>query len=215
MSNRIYLNPLPVRLWHWTNAAGFLLLIASGLQLRYAGAISLISFQAAVTLHNVVGWALIANFFVWLGYHLFTDKIRVYQPELSPIRYYRASFAQMQYYGWGIFRGAANPHEPEPLRKFNALQSMMYQLVMMLLVPLQFATGVLLWDVQRFAGAVAALGGVRIVDTVHVLLFIFFSAFLVVHVYLCTLGPTTWSHFKEMWTGWEEPGHEPEHKPGA
>ena len=34
---RLYVNPLPVRIWHWTNAIGFVLLILTGLQIRYVG----------------------------------------------------------------------------------------------------------------------------------------------------------------------------------
>ena len=33
--SKLYINPLPVRIWHWTNALGFVLLIATGLQIRY------------------------------------------------------------------------------------------------------------------------------------------------------------------------------------
>jgi len=78
------------------------------------------------------------------------------------------------------------------------------QIIMLLVVPLQFLSGLLLWDVQRFSGAVAAFGGVRTVDTIHVLFFIFFTAFLPVHAYLATLGPTPGAHFKAMFTGYEE-----------
>ena len=31
---KVYLHPLPVRIWHWLNALGFLLLIITGFQLR-------------------------------------------------------------------------------------------------------------------------------------------------------------------------------------
>ena len=54
--------------------------------------------------------------------------------------------------------------------KFNPMQSMLYQVVMFLLVPLIFVTEVLLWDVKGFNGMVESFGGVRVVDTVHVLL---------------------------------------------
>jgi len=74
----------------------------------------------------------------------------------------------------------------------------------MILVPLQFGSGVLLWDVARFGSIVEALGGVRVVATVHVLLFIFFFAFIFVHVYLSSLGHTPSAHFKAMITGYEE-----------
>jgi len=201
---KLYVNPLPVRIWHWANAIGFVLLIITGLQIRYVGQMNLLSFKTAVVLHNWIGFVLIANFFVWLGFYLFTDKIKVYHPELSPTKYFKDSFRQMQFYGYGIFRGDPNPHHVSAYRKFNPLQSMMYQIVMMILVPIQFFTGVLLWNVSRFSSTVDALGGLRVVDTVHVLLFIFFCGFILVHVYLSSLGHTPSAHFKAMLTGYEE-----------
>ena len=57
---------------------------------------------------------------------------------------------------------------------------------------------------QRFSSVVSFLGGVRTVDTVHMLLFIFFAAFLPVHIYLATLGHTPLAHFKAMFTGYED-----------
>jgi thiosulfate reductase cytochrome b subunit len=180
------------------------LLIATGVQIRYAGLVELMSFKTAVVAHNWIGFVLIANFFVWLLFYLFTDKIKVYHPDLSPMRYYRATLRQMQFYGYGIFRGEPNPYHVSAYHKFNPLQSMMYQIVMMLLVPIQFFTGVLLWDVGRFSSMVEALGGVRVVDTIHVLLFIFFSGFIIVHIYLGCLGHTPSAHYKAMITGFEE-----------
>ncbi len=201
---KLYIHPLPVRIWHWTNALGFVLLILSGLQIRYLDLFQWVSFNTAVVAHNWIGFVLIANFFIWLGFYLFTDKIKVYHPELSPTKYFKESFRQMQYYGYGIFRGEVNPHHPNAYRKFNPLQSMMYQIIMMMLVPAQFFTGVLLWDVARFSSIVEALGGLRVVDTIHVLLFIVFSGFIIVHVYLASLGHTPSAHFKAMITGYEE-----------
>ncbi len=201
---KLYIHPLPVRIWHWTNALGFVLLIVTGALIRYAGSIQLMSFSTAIQIHNWVGFVLIANFFIWLFYYLFTDKIKVYHPELSPTKYFTASFRQMQYYGYGIFRGEPNPHHVSAYRKFNPLQSMMYQIVMMLLVPIQFFTGVLLWDLARFSKTIELFGGVRVVDTVHVLLFIFFSGFIFMHAYLGSLGHTPSAHYKAMITGYED-----------
>jgi thiosulfate reductase cytochrome b subunit len=201
---KLYIHPLPVRIWHWTNAVGFVLLIATGFQIRYLDLMQLMSFRNAVAIHNWVGFILIANFFVWLGFYLFTDKIKVYHPELNPRKYFSESWKQIQFYGYGIFKGDPNPHHPNEYRKFNPLQSMMYQIIMMLLVPLQFFTGVLLWDIGRFSSTVEALGGLRVVDTVHVLLFIVFTGFIIVHIYLGSLGHTPSAHFKAMVTGYED-----------
>lgn len=201
---KLYINPLPVRIWHWTNAVGFILLIATGVQIRYLDLVQVISFKHAVVAHNWIGFVLIANFFIWLGFYLFTDKIKVYHPELNPTKYFRASFRQLQFYGYGIFRGDPNPHHVSVYRKFNALQSMTYQIIMLLIVPLQFFTGVLLWDVAGFSSLVEMFGGVRVVDTVHVLIFIFFAGFIFIHPYLASLSQTPWAHFKAMITGYEE-----------
>ena len=201
---KLYVHPLPVRIWHWLNALGFLLLILTGVQIRYVELVGLMSFRAAVSLHNWIGLVLIGNFFVWLLFYLLTDKIKVYHPELSPMKHFRASFRQAYYYGYGIFKGEPNPHHVSAYHKFNALQSMAYQIIMLWLVPLQFLTGLLLWDLQRFGGVVDFFGGVRVVDTVHVLLFIFFTAFILVHPYLASLGHSPLGHFKAMITGYED-----------
>ncbi len=97
----------------------------------------------------------------------------------------------------------------DPYDKFNALQRTLYQILMLFLLPLQAITGLLLWDGKRFAGIVQMLGGVRVVDTVHVLIFIFLMFYLLVHPYLTTLGHTPTAHIKAMWTGYEEVDEEP------
>jgi thiosulfate reductase cytochrome b subunit len=207
---KIYVHPLPVRIWHWINALGFIALIVTGIQLRYVDLVGLMSFRTVVHLHNWIGFVLIANFFIWFLYYLFSDKIRVYHPELSPMKHFRGSVRQLQYYGYGIFRGDPNPHHVSAYHKFNPLQSMMYQIIMLLVVPLQFFTGLLLWDLKRFAGAIEFFGGVRVVDTVHVLCFIFFTGFIFVHPYLASLGHTRSAHFKAMITGYEEVEKKPD-----
>jgi len=204
----IYINPLPVRIWHWINAIGFVALIVTGLQIRYVGLIGLMSFETAVDLHNWVGFVVIADYFIWLIFYVFSDKITVYHPELNPEKQFRDSVRQIRYYAFGIFRGAPNPHHANPYHKFNALQRMLYQIIMLLILPIQFVTGILLWDVERFARTVEWLGGIRVVDTVHVLIFIFFVAFLFIHIYLASLGPTPSAHFKAMFTGYEEEDEE-------
>jgi len=212
---RLYIHPLPVRIWHWINAIGFMVMILTGTQIRYAGLLDLFPFGVAVTLHNWVGFVLIGNYFIWLGFYLFSDRIRVYHPELSPTKHFLNSFRQVQYYGYGIFKGQPNPHQVSAYDKFNPMQSMMYQVVMLILVPLVFVTGILLWDVKQFYGAVEMFGGVRVVDTVHVLIYIFFAFFIPFHVYMGSLGHTPSAHYKAMFlTGYEETEDAADHNEG-
>ena len=205
---KLYVHPLPVRIWHWINATSVVALIITGVQIRYVGVIDLMSLKLAVSMHNWIGFILMGNFLVWLFYYLFSDKISVYHPDLNPKRYYRDAIRQARFYGYGIFRGAPNPHHMSPLNKFNPLQRVSYQIIMLIAIPAQIFTGLLLWDVARFSGVVDILGGVRVVDTVHVLIFIFFVFFLFIHVYLATLGHTATAHIKAMFTGYEDSDEE-------
>ena len=212
---RIYLHPLPVRIWHWTNAVGFILMILTGIQIRYVGLVDVVSFRTAVTVHNFVGFVLIANFFVWLVFYLTSDRIRAYHSELNPKKHFIGAIRQIYYYAFGIFRGDPNPFHATPYNKFNPLQSMTYQIIMMLCLPVQIYTGILLWDVKRFQAQVDFFGGVRVIDTVHVLIFIVFVFYIFVHVYLGSLGHTRTTHYKAMLTGYEDIDEAPAGKPHA
>ena len=212
--SKVYVNPLPVRIWHWANALMFIILIVTGVQIRYLDLFSLMSFRTAVVVHNWVAFALIANFFIWLLFYLFSDKNKAYHPEFNIVKLADQSLKQMLYYGWGMFRGEPNPHHIDPYNKFNPLQRMLYQILMLFLLPLQFATGLMLWDVKRFQPWIDMVGGVRVVDTVHVLIFIFFVFYMFFHPYLATLGHTPTAHIKAMITGYEEE-HEEHEAPAA
>jgi len=201
---RIYLHPLPVRIWHWINATGFVLLVLTGIQIRYVGLVDFVPFRTAVVLHAWVGFVIIANFFIWLVFYMFTDKARLYHPELNPVELFRGCLRQTVYYAYGMFKGLPNPFHLSRFRKFNPLQSLTYQIVMLFLVPLQCVTGILLWDITRFSKVVDFLGGVRVVDTVHVLIFIIIVFYIPFHAYLATLGRTPLEHYKAMFTGYEE-----------
>ena len=204
---KMYINPLPVRLWHWANAVLFIILVVTGVQIRYLDLFDFMSFRNAVVVHNWVAFALIGNFFVWLLFYLFSDKNKAYHPEFNILKLADQSLKQMLYYGWGMFRGEPNPHHIDPYNKFNPLQRMLYQILMLFLLPLQFATGLMLWDVKRFQPSIDMVGGVRVVDTVHVLIFIFFVFYMFFHPYLATLGHTPTAHIKAMITGYEDDDH--------
>ena len=202
---KVYLHPLPVRIWHWLNALGFILLIITGLQLRYVDLFSLMTFESAVKLHNWVGFGVIANWFLWLFYYVTSDKITNYHPDLNAASFFERYFRQAEYYSYGIFKGAEKPHKVHPNDKFNPMQKLTYQFLMFITAPAMFITGLMMWDVARFQSWIELAGGIRVVNTVHVLLFILFTFFIFVHAYMGVLGKKASSHYKEMITGYEEP----------
>ena len=198
----LYVHPAPVRVWHWINAVGIVLLVLTGIQIRYVEMVRFFSLEEAVNVHNYIGFVVIANYGLWVAYYFGTGKIKIYFPNLRT--FVPDVIRQALYYGNGIFKGDPNPHHMTPDNKFNAMQKKAYLGLMFLFLPAQMITGLFLWRVKQFSGYIEILGGIKVVDSIHVMLFFFFAIFLVVHSYLATLGHTPLAHFKAMFTGYEE-----------
>ena len=58
---RVYLHPLPLRVWHWANALLVLLLIVTGTLMRISGVPSLGPRHPALWIHRYAGWAMVAS----------------------------------------------------------------------------------------------------------------------------------------------------------
>ena len=199
---KIYLHPLPIRIWHWVNALGFIILILTGANIR--NIINIFSVETAVEIHSWLGFILLANYCIWFFYYILTMNIKIYIPPIHhPIEFAKKALTQAKFYGWGIMVGDQNPHHSTPEHKFNPMQQVSYLMIMALLIPVQIITGLFLWDPKLFS-PIVNLVGIQVFDAVHVFLWIFFSAFIIVHFYLATLGHTTWAHIIAMFTGFEE-----------
>jgi thiosulfate reductase cytochrome b subunit len=72
------------------------------------------------------------------------------------------------------------------------------------LLPLQILTGALMWGAQRWPAATQALGGLPWLGPFHTLVAWSFAAFIILHVYLTTTGPTPTAGIKAMMLGWED-----------
>jgi thiosulfate reductase cytochrome b subunit len=197
----ILIYPLPVRVWHWINASGFVLLILTGFQIRYAEMLNFMTLPNAIAIHNYVGFAVIANFFIWLTYYLGSGNVKIYIPDQRNLA--GRILKQVQYYGHGIFVGKPNPHIVTPENKFNPLQQLAYLIIMFVFLPAQMMSGLFLWQIKKYEEYINLLGGIKLLDTIHVLLFFFFSSYLLIHCYLATLGHSPLARFKAMFTGYE------------
>ena len=202
---RIFLHSIWVRIWHWVNLAAFIILIITGAQIKMGDKLNLFSFETAVNIHSWLGFILIGNYFIWVVYYLVTGNIKIYIPPLhKPIEFAKKALIQAKFYGYGIMVGDDNPHHTTFYNKFNPMQQLSYLMIMVALIPLQLITGLFLWDPNLFGPAVNLIGGIQIVDLIHVFLWIFFSAFMIVHFYLATLGHTPMAHIISMFKGYEE-----------
>jgi len=199
---RIYLHPLPLRIWHWLNALMVILLLITGIQVRIPGISALRGNDPALLVHRYVGWAMTASFVFWLVYSLMTDHLRRHYGIRG--RDLKGVFQQAKFYLFSIFRGEENPFRPSPEEKFNPLQKLAYGAIMFIFVPVLVVTGVLFSDILFFRKYILLWNVALLLDAIHVIGSYVFALYLVVHIYMATLGRTASSHIKAMILGYEE-----------
>lgn len=201
----IYLNPTPVRIWHWLNALGIVTLCLTGAQIRFPEYLNIFgSYRGAILLHNTAGLVVAISFSLWFFYYtLGSRKItQLYVPGVEDLK--RGVLRQAFFYFFLYFFGCPNPHHATPDNKFNPMQKSAYLAIMFVLVPLISLTGILLMNVSPLRELVLMVGGLKLLVGLHFILACSLCAFLFTHVYLTTLGHTPLAHTKSMWTGWEE-----------
>lgn len=200
------LHPLTLRIWHWINTLLIFVLLFTGAKLRVPDLRLLVDYKAAVVIHRATGYVMGVSFLFWLIYAI---------ASVSLVKYYTVrardlkGFArQAYYYSFGVFRGSPNPFPATQEEKFNPLQKSAYIGIMLLFTPVIVASGVLFANILRFRGTIAFIGGVRLLDAVHLVVAYVFLVYLFVHVYMATMGKSPLTHIKEMFTGWEEESEE-------
>jgi thiosulfate reductase cytochrome b subunit len=204
---RIYLHPLPLRIWHWANAFLVILLIITGIQLRISGVPSLGPRHPALWVHRYAGWAMVASCVFWLVYSLATRNLsRQYAVRA---RDFKGMFRQAKYYLISIFRGEENPFRPSPEGKFNPLQKLAYGAIMCIFAPILMVTGLLCSDISFLRKYILLWDIAGVVNAIHVLGAYVLALYLIIHLYMATLGRTTFAHIKAMITGYEEEAGEP------
>jgi thiosulfate reductase cytochrome b subunit len=205
MSHQVYLQPIPVRIWHWLNAFSFVVLIATGAQIRFPEHVSIFdSIRSAVLLHNAAGIVVALSFCLWFCYYALISKklVKLYVPTGDDI--INGLFRQARFYFLLYFLGRKNPHHASPDDKFNPLQKSAYLVIMFALVPVVIVTGLALMYIQPLHQGLVMIGGLKILIGLHYLVACCLFAFMFVHIYLATLGKTPLAYFIPMFTGWEE-----------
>ena len=108
----------------------------------------------------------------------------------------------LRFYLYGVFVGEAHPHHMSAENKFNPLQRLAYLGLLFVLIPILIVTGLIFFFFPelRAAGYIDQIGTVALIHTLSAYLTL---AFLIVHLYLITLGARLSSHIKAMLTGKE------------
>jgi thiosulfate reductase cytochrome b subunit len=203
MSEKYYFYPRWIRLWHLLNAVLCLLLIASGLSLQYSDANApVISFQAAIAIHNFCGVALTLNYTIFFAGNIVRGNGKHYILVLKGLG--ERLWKQLYFYAYGTFKGEPAPYPVGKERKFNPLQQISYVIIMYVTLPVLFITGWALlfpeFILKRFLG----FSGVFLSAQLHIAMGFLVSVFLIIHIYVSTMGRTVGSNFRSMVTGWQE-----------
>lgn len=199
---RVYMYSVYERLWHWLQTTAILLLIFTGLVIHKPDLFAFISFRWVVAVHNVLAAILVINAALSLFYHLASGEIKQFIPR--PYGFFDQSITQAMYYLRGIFKGDPHPFEKSPEQKMNPLQQMTYLAILNVLLPLQIITGAMMWGAQRWPELANRLGGLPFLAPFHTIIAWLFVAFIIMHVYLTTTGPTPLAAMQAMVMGWEE-----------
>ena len=198
---KVRLYPLYERIWHWIQAFAVLVLLITGLEIR--DHLRLFGFEAAVRIHNALGFFLVFNAFLGLFYFLTSGAIRQYVSQ--PRDFATLAVRQATYYIKGIFKGEPHPVERTPQARLNPLQKVVYLIILNVLLPWQILTGLAIWGLERWPHLEETFGGLPILLPAHALGAWMFAAFIIMHVYLTTTsGRHALSGIEAMITGWEE-----------
>ncbi len=184
------LHPWPVRIMHWINAVAMIVMITSGWGiyddsviirgLHFNGYLRLGEWAPESLLWHFAGmWLLMLNGLAYLVYGFARGRFR---ERLLPIRV-------------GDFIGTVRDTlrfkiAHEDLTTYNAVQKLLY-IVAILAGIMQVVTGFAIWKPVQLSGLVSLLGGFQSARLIHFLDMAVLVGFLVVHVALSLLVPST------------------------
>ena len=184
----VVIHPLTVRVGHWINALAILIMIFSGWRIYNASAIFPFHFPSSLTLggwlagalqwHFAAMWLLVANGIVYLLYGIISGH---YRASFFPLtaRAVAREFAD-------VFRGRLSHR----VGTYNAVQKMSYLVVILLGIVLVLS-GLCIWKPVQFQSLAAIMGGYEGARLVHFFAMAGVVGFIVVHVTLVILVPST------------------------
>ncbi len=199
-TEKIYFYPVWLRIWHGCNALGILTLIFTGISMQSSIENSLLGFKLAVTLHNIAGTLVTLSYLFYFIGNLTTDNGKFYLIKIKG--FLKRPLKQAFYYLWGMFHGMKAPFPLSEKRKFNPLQKYFYVLVMYMAVPIVIITGIALLFPELIIDKVYTFSGVFVTAILHASMGFFISIFLLIHLYVASIGKNPFENFKSIITGW-------------
>ena len=196
MSARVRVHSLSVRIFHWLNATAIILMIMSGWRIYNASPLFGFRFPNSITLGGWLGgalqwhfaamWLLVINFVVYLVIGFASGHFRKAFLPVTPGSVLRDVGRAL--------RGRL-AHETGV---YNAVQRASY-IGVLLAILLTVISGLCVWKPVQLQEIAALMGGYEGARLVHFIGMALISAFIVVHLALVLLVPST---FLPMIRGW-------------
>ena len=185
---RTSIHALFVRIFHWLNAIGIVLMITSGWRIYNASPLFDFRFPASLTLGGWLGgalqwhfaamWLLVVNFVVYLIIGIATGHFRRRFFPLSP-----QSLVS-------DFNQALKRKLPHSATTYNAVQKASY-IGVLLAILLTILSGAVVWKPVQAQALGALMGGYEGARLVHFLGMTAISAFIIMHLALVLIVPNT------------------------
>lgn len=199
-TEKIYFYPLWLRIWHGFNAIGIITLIISGILMQSSSQSNGIDFNMLVNVHNIAGVIVTMSYLGFFLGNIVSGNGRFYLIKLKG--FFDRPVKQAYYYAWGMFHGMKSPFPLSEKRKFNPLQKYIYVFVMYLVLPGVIITGFALLFPEVIVQELYGVSGVFLTAVFHSALGFFISIFLIIHLYVASIGKSPLDNFKGIITGW-------------
>jgi len=202
-NNRLYLYPVWLRIWHGINAICIIFLGITGLSMQYTDIDNpLIQFENAVSIHNFMGvFATISYLFFFIA-NIYSGNAKQYRFTIKGLM--DRLIKQGKYYVIGYLNGLSKPFPITKENKFNPLQRMSYFGTMYILVPAVIITGIALLFPEMIIEQFYNMSGIRLTAFFHSLAGFFILIFVIIHLYVITIGKNPLKNFKSIIDGYHD-----------
>ncbi len=201
-TRRVLIFTIFERFWHWTQMSLIMTMLVTGFAIH--GLYVSMPFDTAVTLHTLAALALLALWILSTFWLFTTGNWKHYVPTAEGLG------QVLRFYSYGIFQGERHPYRKAYWRKHNPLQAIAYLALKLVLFPAIWISGLIYlfyfaWGDVRFAAA-----GLEWVALIHTATAYAILTFVVIHVYMLTIGHSFAAHVAPMLTGFDEVDLTPE-----
>lgn len=190
------------RFWHWAQVLLIFTLLFTGTVIM--GLHGLIPYGLAVTLHTVAAVVLLA-LWAFATFWLFTTEA---WKHFIPTR--TGLLQVIRFYAWGVFKGEPHPYQKGYHRKHNPLQLLAYLALKLMLFPAVWISGLAYLLYGFWEPGDPGSFWLRIVANIHIFAAFAIAAFVVIHIYLLTIGHGFRQHVRPMITGYDKVDLSPE-----